>query len=427
MLEFEPFEDRPVIAVALSGGIDSMALTYLLAEWVRDKQGKIIAVTVDHGLRVESASEARLIGEQLLKDGIDHVILRWEGLTKPTSNVQERARIARYELLSSWCKKNNILHLCIAHNQEDQIETFLNNLGRGSGIDGLSAMYKIAHVNGIRVIRPFLNISKSVLKQYLVSCKCTWYEDSSNNSDKYQRNRLRKILVEHVRDQNLLANRLKSTVENMQRIRNSIENNVSKGAVDAIRIYEEGYAKILVENFIKIDPEEALCILSRLITTISGNEKKPRFINIKLLRNLIVNKKFISTITLGGCKVSLIRDKNEILVYRETTKGNINTTLVDNNAIIWDNRFLVITNKVNRYSNPIMINYLLYEGLSLYMKDKNSKLYYNIPKSVVVTLPALMVLDKIVAIPHIDYYKHEWLRDNIKIKFNPVKSLTRMI
>ncbi|AIL65381.1 tRNA(Ile)-lysidine synthase [Rickettsiales bacterium Ac37b] len=429
MKEFEPFEDQPIIAVALSGGIDSMALTYLLTEWVYNKKGKIIAITVDHGLRAESASEAQLVGAQLLRYGIEHIILRWDNPIKPTSNIQAHARKVRYELLTNWCQENNILHLCIAHNQEDQIETFLNNIDRGSGIDGLSAMYKISYFNNIRIIRPFLNISKASLKHYLEVNNYVWYEDPSNKSDKYQRNRLRKILLAYGGDESLLTKRLNSTIDNMQRVRNSIENSVSREAINAIRIYTEGYARILVEKFLKIDPEESLCLLSRLITTISGNEKRPRFKSINLLRSVIINNKIFNTLTLGNCKISLTRDKNEILVYREAVKHNINTILIDNNSMMWDNRFLVVTNEINGHSDhDITINYLLCEGLSIYMKNQNSLLYNkNMPKSVMATLPALRILDKVVAIPHIDYYEYEWLKNNIKIDFNPVTPLTRMI
>ena len=129
------------IAVAVSGGGDSMALCLLLKEWCTTQGVNLTALTVDHGLRVDSRTEAEQVSRWMMEASISHHILSWAG-EKPTTNIQDEARKARYQLMGKWCAQNNIAHLCLAHHQDDQAETFLLRLFRGSGVDGLCAMEK---------------------------------------------------------------------------------------------------------------------------------------------------------------------------------------------------------------------------------------------------------------------------------------------
>jgi tRNA(Ile)-lysidine synthase len=144
------------VALALSGGIDSMALAMILKE----KKVNFVALTVDHGMRKESAAEAKTITAQMKKLGIEHVILKVK--TKPaTSNKMEWARKERYALLLNYCTKQNIKKLYVAHHLDDQIETFFLNLERGSGLRGLSGMRATSKMQGVEIIRP-------LLKQFLI-------------------------------------------------------------------------------------------------------------------------------------------------------------------------------------------------------------------------------------------------------------------
>src|SRR5690606_3672257 len=121
------------------GGGDSMALALLLHDWARARGGKILALTVDHGLRAASAAEARQTAARLAQHGIAHEILAWEG-EKPCTGIQQHAREARYRLLRGACEKHGIKTLALAHNAEDQAETFWMRLAHGSGLDGLAGM-----------------------------------------------------------------------------------------------------------------------------------------------------------------------------------------------------------------------------------------------------------------------------------------------
>jgi len=118
------FDARPFIAVAVSGGPDSLALTILADRWARERGGRLAALTVDHQLRSESAEEARLVGGWLAARGIAHHVLVWTN-TKPATGIQKAARAARYHLLAEWCRAQGCLHLLTAHHREDQAETSL--------------------------------------------------------------------------------------------------------------------------------------------------------------------------------------------------------------------------------------------------------------------------------------------------------------
>src|SRR5579859_7234462 len=118
------FEPRPFIAIAVSGGPDSLALTILADRWARERGGSAVALTVDHRLRPESAEEADTVGCWLAARGIAHTALVWDG-PKPATGIQEAARAARYRLLAEWCAVEGCLHLLTAHQREDQAETHL--------------------------------------------------------------------------------------------------------------------------------------------------------------------------------------------------------------------------------------------------------------------------------------------------------------
>src|SRR5689334_12818293 len=173
MARFAPFEVNPELAVAVSGGADSLALALLADRWARACGGRVTALTVDHGLRPEAAREARQVGRWLKASGIRHVILRWsppamkKTATARLANLQAAARDARYELLCGWCRQHAVLHLLLAHHRDDQAETLLLRLARGSGLDGLAAMAPLVERSAVRLLRPLLAVPKTAITGYL--------------------------------------------------------------------------------------------------------------------------------------------------------------------------------------------------------------------------------------------------------------------
>jgi tRNA(Ile)-lysidine synthase len=182
------------VAVAVSGGGDSMALLLLAARWASDNGHPLTALTVDHGLRADSAAEAALVGRWLAGRGIAHVVLRWQG-NKPASGLQEAARTARYDLMADWAARNGVADLLLAHQQDDQAETMIMRLMRGSGISGLAAMRSVSMRGGLRLHRPLLPVSRARLRTTLGVFGQEWIEDPSNEQLRFARPRVRRLVT----------------------------------------------------------------------------------------------------------------------------------------------------------------------------------------------------------------------------------------
>jgi tRNA(Ile)-lysidine synthase len=301
-----PYENNPIGAVAVSGGSDSLALVLILDKWIKQYDGKVIALTVDHGLREHSANEARQVGGWLKKYSIEHHILSWDGI-KPFSNVQEIARKKRYDLLTNWCKSNNVMYLFTAHNQGDQIETFFDRLQRGSGIDGLSSMPRIQYYNNIQVLRPLLHCTKEHMRSFLREIRQDWIEDPSNNDEKYTRVKIRNKINDILQDQQLFDYRVFNAVNHIARVRSSIEKSTVNKMAKAVKLFNEGYCYIDTKQLGLNPDEENLRIIAEAIKVIGGKEEKTRFKKLLLLYDKIKSKsKFAHT--LAGCQI--IQDNN---------------------------------------------------------------------------------------------------------------------
>lgn len=178
------------IGVAVSGGSDSMAL---LQAFHLAFPGKVRAVTVDHGLRRESALEAAGVAGFCAQRSIPHDILRWQG-PAPAGNLMDQARRARLSLIADWAKAFGISHVLLGHTADDQAESFLMNLGRKAGLDGLSGMRSLWVEQGICWMRPLLQIHRQDLRGFLVGQGLGWVDDPSNDNDRFTRVKARKVL-----------------------------------------------------------------------------------------------------------------------------------------------------------------------------------------------------------------------------------------
>ena len=196
-LIFSKLENHSRIAVAVSGGSDSMALLRLLAQWAKSRIGplQIFALTVDHGLRAESSAEARRVAAWCAALGLHHETLRWEG-PKPASGIQAKARTARYTLMTEWCLRNSVSVLLTAHTADDQAETVLMRQRRTQSALSLAGIWPTREWNGIQIVRPLLETPKSNLQRYLNDFGQEWIEDPSNHDRKYERVRIREELRE---------------------------------------------------------------------------------------------------------------------------------------------------------------------------------------------------------------------------------------
>lgn len=188
-----PTAELRTLAVAVSGGPDSMALTLLLRDWAVTQHVRLQTFTVDHALRTESAVEAAQVGQWCAALGVPHEVLGWEhaGLT---GRLQEQARTARYDLLASACRRHGITTIALAHHLDDQAETVLLRFAKGSGIDGLAGMRALGawgEPAAVTIFRPLLTIPKSKLVATCAEHGQEFVRDPGNDTPRFARGRLR--------------------------------------------------------------------------------------------------------------------------------------------------------------------------------------------------------------------------------------------
>src|SRR5664280_368081 len=267
---FSDLDRLPALLLAVSGGPGSTALMVLAARWRKARKSgpknlpKLIAVTVDHGLRVEAKREAASVGRLARKLGIAHRTLRWTG-AKPKTGLQEAARAARYRLLAGAARKANATHILTAHTRDDQAETVLIRMSRGSGVSGLAAMARISTLPGdgegqIKLVRPLLDIPKARLVATLRAAKIPFADDPSNRDPRFTRARLRGLMGELARE-GLDARRLALLARRLKRADIAIEAAVDRAAAEltlspampgAIAFDAAGYARLPAEIALRL-------------------------------------------------------------------------------------------------------------------------------------------------------------------------------
>ena len=180
------FEINPVIAVAVSGGPDSIALVFLLNKWIRKNKGKLIALIIDHQIRENSFKEASFVKKYLGKSNIQSLILK-VSKKNVLKGKMIQARENRFLKIINYCKQNNILHLFIGHHYDDNVETFILRKIAGSNFEGLNCMQEKTIYNDVQIIRPLLKFTKKQILNYNKKMNLVCVNDPSNNNEKYSR------------------------------------------------------------------------------------------------------------------------------------------------------------------------------------------------------------------------------------------------
>ncbi|MBX7146235.1 MAG: tRNA lysidine(34) synthetase TilS [Alphaproteobacteria bacterium] len=417
MRSLGPYEKEVDIAIGVSGGADSLCLTLLAYEWIKFYKGRLFALTVDHQLRSQSLAEAENVGMWLEKLKISHKILI-PPIPFIKGNQQNYARNIRYKLLTDYCKQNNILHLLIAHNAEDQIESSLLNLGRGSGVYGLSGMSAVHCINSVRILRPLLTINKSIILATLKNFGCqTWIEDPSNTNENYKRIQIRKLLP--TLKSILPFNYVQKTISNLGYTRSAIDQILTQVLAKSVAFYPEGYIVFCYNFFETLPFDFFLRCLSYCLLTVGNNDYTPRLRSIMNLACEIkkgLNKKR----TLAGCII--MPWKGKILICRE--KGLINDDiLLKPGKNLWDKRFLIEIKNIEYEKEKYYIKSL---NLKLWDKIKEKVSYLPIPKPVFWTLPVICdSQNNIISIPHLGYVLSEKWQERVFFSFSPLHSLTK--
>jgi tRNA(Ile)-lysidine synthase len=234
---FSDLDLLPALVLAVSGGPDSMALMVLAARWRQTRKSgpKLIAITVDHGLRTESKREAASVGRLARKLKIAHRTLRWTG-KKPKTGLPQAARLSRYNLLGQAARKAGASHILTAHTLDDQAETVIIRMSRGSGITGLGAMAHMSNLPGsedgdIKLVRPLLDILKVRLIATLRAAKIPFADDPSNRDPRFTRARLRGLMPQ-LAQEGLDARRLALLASRLKRADTAIEAGVDRAMED---------------------------------------------------------------------------------------------------------------------------------------------------------------------------------------------------
>ncbi|MEP9349950.1 tRNA lysidine(34) synthetase TilS [Xanthobacter sp. KR7-225] len=264
---FAPFLGHAGILIAVSGGPDSTALAILAARWRRAREhGPMLGLlTVDHALRPGSAREAEAVGALADAIGLSHRTLVWRG-AKPTTGIQEAARTARYRLLIAEAKARGADALALGHTLDDQAETVLFRLARGSGLAGLAAMRPVSRREGIAVLRPLLAVPKARLVATVRAAGVPFTEDPSNGDIRYARARLR-VLAPLLADEGLGAERLAAFARRMARADEALERATDQaGARLVLEPWREGApVRLGLAGFLELPREIALRLLGRAV------------------------------------------------------------------------------------------------------------------------------------------------------------------
>jgi tRNA(Ile)-lysidine synthase len=231
---FADLAAEPALVLAISGGPDSTALLYLMARWrgLRRPAPRLIAVSIDHGLRPEARHEAFIVKRLSERLGVEHRTMRWSG-AKPSTGIQEAARVARYRLLREAARRAKAHCVLAAHTLDDQAETVLFRMARGSGLAGLCGMARSVPIdnlatefgqpvdaarsarerqgadrsNHVLLVRPLLDVPKARLIVTLQEAGIAYADDPSNADPRFARSRLRK-LIPALADEGLTPQRL---------------------------------------------------------------------------------------------------------------------------------------------------------------------------------------------------------------------------
>ena len=304
-------------SIGVSGGPDSLCLAYMAKLYQKEFGNSVSVLIIDHKIRKESAYEALQVKQMLQKKNIRSKILRWTG-SAPKSNIQQKARKARYSLVSDYCKKNNIEYFVTAHHQDDQIENFFIRLLRGSGLTGLSSMSDTYNYsNSLQIIRPFLNFPKNELIYTTKKFFKKYINDPSNKNEKFLRVRVRKYREDLDRE-GLDTKKIIKTINNLLVAKNALDFYKNKALRKHVNFISKNKCIINFSLFKEEADEVIFKSISDIISLIAVKDYPPRSFKIVNLIDRAKGRKF-KKCTLGGC---IFEKKDGYFLISKEIKGH---------------------------------------------------------------------------------------------------------
>jgi tRNA(Ile)-lysidine synthase len=407
------FESAPFVAVAVSGGPDSLALAILADRWARSRRGEVCALSVDHRLRPESGAEIRRLSAWLSARKIRHEVLVWEG-KKPATGIQEAAREARYRLLAQWCREHGCLNLLTAHHREDQAETHLIRRAAHSGDAGLAGMSAVREIDCCHILRPLLGIPKARLAATLAAESQPFITDPSNCDPAFARARLRAGATAQDGDLTTVLD----VVRRLGRERRSRERARDALLARAVSVHPAGFAVLDCAPLLAAQAEVAEQALSAIVAMLGGGLYPPRRRRVSRLLRVLAGDAD-GGYTLAGCRFVLWRGR--YLVLRELAAAASPARIWPGTTLVWDRRFEVALPATA--AGPVTLDYLHEIGVAELDGRAVELTHTGLPLLVRPILPALWDEDGIAGVPHLGY-RREGVPLLPELVFRPVKTLS---
>ncbi|MDX2224792.1 MAG: tRNA lysidine(34) synthetase TilS [Rhodospirillaceae bacterium] len=326
------------LAVAVSGGVDSMALALLAARWCAARNVPLTALIVDHGLRSNSAADAADTAARLAAQGIASQTLVWTdgpAVSGRSGSYETAARAARYRLLLGWCRAQAVDHLALGHQADDQAETFLMRLARGSGLDGLASIAPASRRDGVTLIRPLLGFARARLIATCAAARQGWVEDPDNTDARSQRVRFR-VARDLLAREGLSAERLVATVAHLARAQAAIDREVGRLIRRACLWDDFGGVTMSASRLFDAADEIRLRALAAVLSAVGGQTYGPRFaVLARAARDLCDHERVRRTV--HGCLVA--RAGDTLSICREAARIAMPVVLAPNSTLDWDGRF----------------------------------------------------------------------------------------
>jgi len=406
------------IAVAVSGGPDSLALLHLADRWARSNGCELIVYTVDHRLRAASAGEAAEVARVSASLGRSHRTLPWRG-SKPARGLQAAARDARYRLLLDACRRDGAGVLLLAHHRDDQAETVLHRIDRDTGPEGLAGMAPSRAVDGVSLLRPLLDLPKARLVATCRAAGLSWAEDPSNSDPRFARSRLRELAP-------VLAE-AGVTAERLARLATAMT--VARTAFDGfVAIWLDAHAEIgpggsMTVDRLALNAAPALLrdrLVERILRAVGGSGYPPR--SERLARLVAwVGEDPVSprARTLAGCRIEL--DRRTVAVVRDWRQAGEPVTVAAGGRARWDGRFEV----ENPTDRPVRVGVCGTEGWRRWRRTAPGRAVAagsSIPHAARLALPAVVDLDGGIALPHLvpsAPAPFGWVGEAVRVRFRP--------
>jgi tRNA(Ile)-lysidine synthase len=377
-------------------------MMHLIARWAALHPASprtLLVASVDHGLRSGSRKEAEWVGAQARAIGFAHELLVWKG-AKPSTGIQEAARAARYDLLAELAWRHagcGPVAVVTAHTEDDQAETVLMRLARGSGLDGLTGMSeerRLGPERACRLMRPLLSVSRVRLEATLKAGGIAWIEDPSNDCDRFERVRLRKARAQ-LEELGLTHAMIALSARRLERARSALEAAVRNLERDArLDLHGGAFASFDAQSFGAAPDELRLRLIARLVAAFGGQGTLARLLKLETLIARMAEPAF-SAATIGGTIIS--RHAAEFRVFREPGRSGLpELRLAPGESAVWDRRFRVAASAALK--GPVIVRALGGSGFAA-LRQQHEGLRLLLPARAGATLPSFWRRGELIAVP----------------------------